>query len=186
MTIDGIFIAVVIFVLRIINSAIGTMRLVFIARQMKLFAAILGFIEAWLFAVVMSGVVNDLSNVPNLVAYCGGFSLGNYLAMWMESRFMTSYMSVNVIAREQGHEVAELLRSKGYGVTETHGAGREGNVVTLRSVVKHREVPKILECVYSILPNAFVSVTEIKSVQHGWIGTPRTSGKTLDEQSSLD
>ncbi|MFN8372309.1 MAG: DUF5698 domain-containing protein [Anaerolineae bacterium] len=173
LTLDGLLLALGIFVLRIINSAIGTLRVVFITKQMKLLAAILAFIEAWVFAVVMSSVVSDLSNMPNLIAYCGGFSVGNYIAMWIEGRFMTSYMAVNIIARERGHELAAALRSKGYGVTETHGEGREGTVITLRSVVTHRDVSKLVSCAYEIVPDAFVSVTEIKTVQHGWISAPR-------------
>jgi uncharacterized protein YebE (UPF0316 family) len=173
LTLDGLLLALVIFVLRIFNSGIGTLRVVFITRQMRFLAAVLAFIEAWTFAVVMSSVVKDLSNVPNLLAYCGGFAVGNYIALWLERRFITSYVAVNIIAKERGHEVAELLRNKGYGVTETPAEGREGNVTALRSVVTHREVSKLLECVYEVLPDAFVSVVEIKSVQHGWVGAQR-------------
>ena len=38
----------------------------------------------------------------NLLAYCAGFSVGNYVGMVIERRFITSFMTVNVVCASQG------------------------------------------------------------------------------------
>lgn len=170
---DALLFAGLIFLLRILNTGIGTIRLVIVTRQQRLLAAALAFIEALLFAVTISGVAADLNNLANLFAYCFGFSVGNYLGMLIERRFITSYMTVNVISHEKGHEIALALRDKGFGVTETVGEGKDGAVTMLRSVVQNRDVPKILGVVRSTHIDAFVAVEEARAVHRGWIKASR-------------
>jgi uncharacterized protein YebE (UPF0316 family) len=171
---DALLLAALIFLLRILNTGIGTVRLVIVTRQQRLLAAFLAFFEALLFAVTISSVATDLNNIMNLLAYCGGFSVGNYVGMMIERRFITSFMTVNVICSDRGHAVATALRECGYGVTETMGEGKDGAVILLRSVVVNREVPKMLDIIRSTHSEAFVAVEEARAVQRGWVRAART------------
>jgi uncharacterized protein YebE (UPF0316 family) len=92
--------------------------------------------------------------------------------MLLESRLITSYMTVNVIAA-RGHDIALRLRDAGYGVTETVGEGRSGAVTMLRSVVTHRDVPKVVNIVREMQPDAFVAVEEARAVYRGWLRAAR-------------
>jgi uncharacterized protein YebE (UPF0316 family) len=170
---DVIIGALVIFMLRIFNSTLGTLRVVAVTRQMRLLSSFLAFIEALTFAVTLGNIVTDLDNFWNLMAYCGGFSAGNFIGISIENRFITSYRSVNVITNRNGREIAQALRHKGYGVTETLGEGRDGTVTMLRSVVTHRDVPKLLTILHDVAPDAFVAVEEARAVEHGWIQAAR-------------
>lgn len=174
MTSDAVLIALGIFLLRVINNTLGTVRLVMITRQQRMLAAGIGFFEALIFAITMAGVVADLTNILNLFAYCAGFSVGGYLGMSLESRFITSFMTVNVITQENGHAIACAIRDAGYGVTETVGEGRDGKVTMIRSVVTNREVPKILHIVHKTYPDAFVSVEQARAVMRGYVGGSRS------------
>jgi len=174
-TSETLLLALFLFALRVINSAVGTLRLILMARGMRIMTAILGFLEALIFAYVTASVVTDFTNLPNLIAYCGGFSIGIWVGMEIETRFVVNYVKVNVIASQQGHEIATTLREIGHGVTEVQGAGGKGEVIMLNSVVKRRDVPGLLNSVYAINPNAFVTLEEARGVQHGWMrnGAPR-------------
>lgn len=158
-----------IFFLRVLNNGIGTIRLISLARQQRTLTVTLGFFEALIFAVTIAGVVADLTNVLNLLAYCGGFSLGAYLGLMIESRFITSFMSVNIVSATRGHDIAVALREHGFGVTETVGEGLNGKVIMLHSVVNRRDMPKLVQTINAQHPEAFVSVGEARSVHHGWI-----------------
>jgi uncharacterized protein YebE (UPF0316 family) len=135
MTLEAVGLALLIFILRVLNNALGTIRVVLITRDRRLSAAVLAFIEALVFAVVIANVVKDLSNVLNMVAYCGGFAVGGYVGMAIEAHFLTTYMIATIITHTKGHEIASTLRARGYGVTETTGEGRDGAVALLRSVI---------------------------------------------------
>lgn len=172
---DAVLLAALLFSMRVFNYAISTLRLVTIARGQKVIAAGLAFIEALVFALTMAGVVADLSNLLNLAAFCLGASVGSYFGMWLESKFVRSYSTVQVITGILGHELAEHLRARGFGVTETRGTGRDGEVTIVRSTVMSKEVPRIIHEIRSILPNAFIEVETARTIQRGFIAglTPR-------------
>ncbi len=176
MAADPLLWAFVIFILRVVNSAVGTMRMVVVARDRRLLASAMAFIEALMFAVVIANVVSDLGNLPNLMAYCGGFAVGNYVGMAIEARLVTSYVIVNIISMHGGHDIAVALRNSGHGATEIKGAGGSGDVIMLSSVVQRRDVPDVLKTVYSINPKAFVTMEEARTVLHGWIRALREQG----------
>lgn len=169
MTFEVILTALLIFGLRIFNNAISTVRVVFITRGMRFWSASLAFVEAFTFAVVISSVVKDLGNWPNMLAYCGGFAVGGYVGMAIEARFITSYVVAMIITQSKGHEIAVALREKGFGVTETVGEGRDSQVVMLRSVIQRRDVADLSRTACSIQPDAFVSVVEARAIEHGWL-----------------
>ncbi|TVR20305.1 MAG: hypothetical protein EA396_10780 [Anaerolineaceae bacterium] len=164
---------ILIFVLRVLNYALGTLRLVSITRGMKTAAAALAAIEALVFAVVIAGVVSDLQNLPNLLAYCLGASAGSWVGMELESRLVRSYTIVNIFANQKGFEITEALRGAGYGVTTTLSQGKDGDVVTLRSVVDKRDVKVLVALAHDINPAAFVAVEEARGIQRGWLGVGR-------------
>lgn len=176
MTVDAILGALAIFGLRVFNNAISTIRVVLITRDKRFWSAVLAFIEALTFAVVIANVVKDLSNVLNMLAYCGGFAVGGYVGMALDARFVTSYVIAIIITKTHGHEIATALRSIGFGVTEARGEGRDGEVTVLRSVTARRDVHRLSEAVYQIQPDAFISVVEAKHIQHGWLPSDHPGG----------
>jgi uncharacterized protein YebE (UPF0316 family) len=162
-----------IFVLRVFNVGIGTFRLVIIARGQRLLAAVLGFVESAAFAYTIANVAADLSNLPNFLAYCGGFSVGSYVGMWVESMLIRSFVSVNVFAREGGSAIAAALRAAGFGVTVTQGEGRDGEVTLLRSIMSSRDSGRALNIIREVQDNAFVSVEPAVTVYRGYLGRQR-------------
>src|SRR5712692_12038219 len=58
---------------------IGTVRIIFVARGMKILAPILGFFEVsiWLFAI--GQIMQNLTDLSCYLAFAGGFTAGNYL-----------------------------------------------------------------------------------------------------------
>lgn len=85
MVLEGAALAIAIFVMRVITYAIGTLRMVVITRNMRFIAATFAFLEAFIFAVVIANVVQNLEDGWNLFAYCLGASVGSYLGMFLEA-----------------------------------------------------------------------------------------------------
>jgi uncharacterized protein YebE (UPF0316 family) len=169
LTLDGLLFAGLIFVLRVFNYAISTVRTVVTARQQRVISAALAFVEALVFAVVIANIVNDLENLVNLTAYCLGASVGSYVGMVLEARFIVSYASVTIIAGETGHAIAVKLRDAGFGVTEHHGEGRDGAVTILRSTVNNRDVSQVLKLTRAVDADAFITVESARSIDRGWL-----------------
>lgn len=172
---EALLFALALFAVRVFNIALGTIRLIIITRQMRVLSAIMGFFESLIFALTMGVVVSDLTNVVNLISYAGGFAVGSYVGMVIEQRFITSYVTVNIITHAKGHEIALALREAGFGVTETSGEGRDGMVTMLRSVVINREVKQVMRIAHSVHPEAFIAVEEARPLHRGWLRAVRTN-----------
>ncbi|MGJ3241049.1 MAG: DUF2179 domain-containing protein [Anaerolineae bacterium] len=175
LTPEAIAFALLIFVLRVFNYTISTMRLVFIGRGMKLWAAVIAFFEALIFAVVIANVVSDLQDLGNLMAYCLGAAVGSYVGMWLESKLITTYSTVVIITAEKGQEIAGLLRQHNYGVTLSEGEGRDGRVDILRSTTVNNDIPMMVSLVQGINADAFINIESARTLYRGWIpgGPPR-------------
>ena len=72
---------------------LATLRTICIARGNRVRAAGLGFFEVsiWLFAV--DQVMQHLSNLSCAAAFAAGFSLGNYLGVFIEQKLTTGNLS---------------------------------------------------------------------------------------------
>lgn len=166
---EAIGFAVLIFGLRVFNYSISTLRLVFIGRGMRLWAAFIAFFEALIFAVVIARVVQDLSDVVSLLAYCLGASVGSYIGMWLETKFIVSYSTITIITQEKGKEIADALRERNYGATLSKGEGRDGDVDIVRSSTVNKDIPLLITTVQSINPDAFIDIEAARTLHRGWI-----------------
>ena len=166
--------AVLIFLARLVNITLSTVRTLMMTRGHRLVSAVMGFFEALLFAVIISEVVQNLDNVWNLVGYSAGFSGGILLGMMVEERLVTGYATVNVVSSFQAHKVAEAIRGAGFGATESWGRGSEGEVGLVRAVVPRREVTAVSKVVNEADPTSFVTVEETRAVWRGYLNLLRS------------
>ena len=166
---DGTTLVIAIFCLRLLNNAMGTVRVIFLTYGRRLPAFVLAFIESLIFAYTASKVLTDLENIPNLLAYAGGFAVGGYVGMYIEEKFVTGYVTVNIIAKQGGHEIAMALRENSFGVTEMIGEGGNGKVIMLRAVLLRQHIGDVMDIAHGINPEAFVTIEEARAVHRGWM-----------------
>jgi uncharacterized protein YebE (UPF0316 family) len=161
-----------IFVLRVLGVSLSTVRVLLMTRGKKLFSAILGFFEVLVYAVAIGKVVQDLNNIPNLMSYCLGFSVGTLLGMWLEGRIAIGFATIRVISPGR-NQVAEAIRRVGYGATEGMAYGKEGIVGTVKTVVRRRDVKAVCEIVYQRAPDAFITIEDTQKVERGYLRAAR-------------
>ncbi len=167
--IDPTVLVILIFVLRVLNNAVGTMRAMMMHYNRRVWGFFFASVESLMFAYTAGIVLTDLQHIPNLAAYVLGFAVGGYVGMFIERQFIHIYDTVNVIASlERAHEMAVSLREKEYGVTETHGEGAMGKVAMLRIVAHHRDIPEVIKTCRDIKPDAFITVEQARFIQNGF------------------
>ena len=175
MNVDALFAspwgALLIFCLRIIDVSCDTMRVIFAIRGKRVIAASLGFIQAlvWIFAV--ANAVKHLNSVLHVLGYAGGYAMGTYIGVSLERMIAYGVATVRIVTKRAGLGIAAALREQGYGVTESHGVGRDGAVDVLNSVVQRRHLDDVLAVVTALDEEAFVTVEEPRVLLGGSIAT---------------
>jgi uncharacterized protein YebE (UPF0316 family) len=158
-----------IFLLRIVDVSLATLRLISAVRGRKLLAASVGFVEILVWIVVVGTVVRNLNSPLLVLAYAGGFAAGTWVGMTIEEKLALGLAEVRVVSRAAGVEIAEALREAGFGVTELLGQGREGRVEIVYTLVRRSSLKEVSRVVESWDPEAFVRVEEPRSIQRGWL-----------------
>lgn len=162
-----------IFSLRIVDVSLATTRMLLAMRNARKIVPVLGFFESlvWVFAV--GSAIQNLSSPWHVIGYAGGFAAGNVVGLWIEERLALGLATVQIISRFGGVEVAEALRDQGFGVTEFAGQGREGKVEVVQTVIRRRQIDRVLKQVDLWDPDAFVSVEEPRTIRRGWMFSAR-------------
>ncbi|MBP1674894.1 MAG: hypothetical protein H6Q24_1032 [Bacteroidetes bacterium] len=170
-----VILPVLIFLARICDVSIGTMRIIFVSKGKKDIAPVLGFFEVLIWIIAISKIMQNLDNYINYVAYAAGFATGNFVGMIIEEKLAMGIQMIRIFTNEKGMELVRILNSNGYGATtvEAHGAKEQVNLVY--SIVHRNELEKVLEIINDFNPRAFFTIEDIKAVNEG-IFHPRAHG----------
>jgi uncharacterized protein YebE (UPF0316 family) len=166
--------ALMIFVVRMLSIAISTMRILIMGRSSKVLVAFLASIEALAFAVTFGQVAQNLSNIWNLGAYCLGFAAGTWVGVLIEERVGQGFATVNIVSMGHSLPIAQAIREAGFGATRSSGEGERGTVGLVRTVIRRRDVARIVNIVQELDAKAFVTVEETRSVTRGFLGYGRS------------
>ncbi len=82
-----------IFLARICDVTIGTLRIIFVSKGNKLIAPVLGFFEVLIWIIAITRIIENLNNPFCYVAYAAGFATGNYIGLRVEEKLAVGIVS---------------------------------------------------------------------------------------------
>ncbi|MCW5875043.1 MAG: DUF2179 domain-containing protein [Anaerolineales bacterium] len=167
---QDILMALGIFMLRVVNQSLDTLRVVMMLRGRKLETWILGFIETVIFVVALGSVISGLDNVLNIIGYSAGFATGTTVGMWVEDRLAIGFINLRIVSPKRGTAMVQHLREAGYGVTEIPARGKDGMVSLLNLSVRRKEVDQVQALVESVDSTAFITSEETRPLRRGFWG----------------
>jgi len=160
-----IIIPVLIFVARLVDVSLGTVRVIFVCRGMKYLAPLVGFFEVLIWLMAIGQIMRNLSNPACYIAYAGGFAMGNYAGIRIAEKLSLGVVLVRVITKKDALPLVEHLKSRNYGVTSVDAHGTSGQVKVVFTIVPRREVPSVVELIKQFNPNAFYCIEEVGFVE---------------------
>ncbi|MCL2050787.1 MAG: DUF5698 domain-containing protein [Lachnospiraceae bacterium] len=105
-----ILIYFLIFVAKLIEVALATVRNVLINRGEKLLGAVIGFFEVMIWIIVVSNVLGSLAEDPfKVLVYCLAFSCGNYLGVIIEGKLALGTALIQVMVVEEPNAEISVL-----------------------------------------------------------------------------
>ncbi len=153
-----------IFLARILDVSIGTLRIMFVSKGLRGKATFLGFIEVLIWIIVVAQIFQNLDNWLNYIAYAGGFATGTYIGMYIEEKMKMGVQIFRIIVGQESAELSEKLMEANFRVTEVDGKGKYGTVKVIFSVARRKRWQELADIVNTHAPNAFYSVEDVKHV----------------------
>jgi len=169
--------AILIFLLRIGDVSIGTVRVLYTVRGKRVVSTALGFVESlvWIFAISrLMKTVNE--NPINMVAWAIGFATGTAVGITLEQWIATGQVMVRIISVYHSAELRRALHEMGFGVTAVEGEGKDGSILILFVVAPRRRTKEVSKMIDQIDPEAFMTVEPISHATGGYL--PESAGPT--------
>ena len=171
-----VILPILIFLARICDVSLGTIRVIFISKGIRYLAPIIGFFEVIIWLLAIGQIMNNLTNFVAYIAYGAGFAAGTYIGMVIEEKISLGLVSVRIITKKDPRELIQYLRLNNYGVTSLDGEGGTGKVKMVFTIIKRQDLPHVVEIIKKFHPIAFYSVDDVKSVGEGIFPENRLPG----------
>jgi uncharacterized protein YebE (UPF0316 family) len=168
---------ILIFLARIVDVSLGTVRVILVSRRLKYLAPLAGFFEVLIWIVAIGQIMRNLTNPLCYLAYAGGFAAGNFIGILIAEKLSLGLVLIRIITPRPADELAKCLCGKRYGITRINGQGANGPVELVFTIVPRREAATVIELVKKFNPQAFYSIEEVDSVERGVFPTTRPWGQ---------
>jgi uncharacterized protein YebE (UPF0316 family) len=176
-TLALISIPFLVFLARILDVSIGTLRIIFVSKGFKNYAALLGFFESLVWILAVSQVMKHMDNWVTYVAFAIGFAVGNYVGMLIEERIAIGNQIIRIITRHDATELVDYLREQGYGVTSIDAVGESGPVKLIFTVARRRKLESVIRVIKRFNPNAFYTIEDVRFVKEPFV--PPVTGRGM-------
>lgn|SRR5574344_109418 len=164
-----LFLCIKIFLVRILDVSLGTFRTINTVKGKKLFASLVGFIEVFVWFVIVKEALNtEINSIWIAISYSLGFATGTYIGGVLSDKFIQGNLAVQVIC-ENSDELVASIRANGYAVSVMNVKGQEKERYMLLIEIDKKDLSHLIKLVKKIDAKAFVVVNETKLVQNGYI-----------------
>ena len=162
-----VILPLLIFLARICDVTLDTLRIIYVSRGLKHLAALIGFFEVLIWLMAITQILSNMTNVVYYLAYAGGFAMGNYVGILIEEKMAIGTVVIRVITQKDATELVKSLRCEGYGLTHIDGQGALGPVKVIFTIIKRKDIEHVLKLVRTFNPLAFYTIEDIRSVRKG-------------------
>ena len=153
-----------IFVARICDVSLDTMRIIFINRSLRYLAALCGFFGVLIWLLVIRQIFQQIDNMACFIAYPLGFAAGNIVGLMIENRLSLGKVIVRIITHLDADKLVAALRTSGYGLTVLNADGATGPVKIIFTVMERGDIPRVVETIKKYNPHTFYSVEDVRYV----------------------
>jgi uncharacterized protein YebE (UPF0316 family) len=158
---------ILIFVARICDVSIGTIRMIYVSKGLKVLASVLGFFEVSIWILAIGQIMKHMGSIVCFLAYGSGYAMGNYIGILLEEKLSIGTVIMRIIPRDDATNLITQLRSQSIGLTVVDGEGSMGKVKVIFSVIQRQDINFIINVINEHNPSAFYSVEDVKVVKEG-------------------
>jgi uncharacterized protein YebE (UPF0316 family) len=171
MAVDTILGALLIFVSRLSDVTIGTLRISMLVRGYRKIAGALSFVEALLWLFATSKAIQGIDDPLKFLAFGAGFASGTLLGSTIDSWLALGSCAVRIIAPVHSPQVADDLRQMGFNMTVLNATGATGEARLTFGIIPKRKQKAILKTIRDINPDALVSIDAVTTANLGGSGS---------------
>ena len=152
-----------IFIARICDVSINTIRIIYMLGGRRMTATLLGFFEAFIWLLVIREIFKHLDNWLSYVAYPAGFACGIFVGMIIEEKIAYGKVIVRIITRKDVSPLIQYLNSQSFRFTKVEAEGPDGKENLVFTVLDRERLDDLLNKLKELIPTAFYTIEKVKA-----------------------
>jgi uncharacterized protein YebE (UPF0316 family) len=168
-----VILPVLIFLARIGDVSIGTLRLIFISRGFKYYAPLLGFFEVIIWLLAIGQIMQHLDNFMCYIAYGLGFATGNFVGILLDEKLSLGTVLVRIVLKRDIEDLIIRLHDEEFGASVVDIEGMSGRQKMIFAVIKREDLRQVMTIINENHPDAFVTIEDVKTAQEGYFRMTR-------------
>ena len=171
-----ILLPLLIFLARVTDVSLGTLRILFISKGLKYYAPLVGFFEILVWLLAIGQIMQNLNVWYYYLFYAGGFATGNFVGIYIEEKLSIGMVAIRVITKKDASNLISALKKEHFGMTvvDAHSASEKVKIIYM--VLRRDRISQIIATVKKYNPTAFYSIEDIRFVKEAHF-PPSTSLK---------
>ncbi len=136
----------IIFILKIIENSLATLRLILVSNGKKWLGAFLLFTTSIIWIVSSHIAIIDI-NISMVLIFSVGSLLGSYIGSILEEKMAIGNNMLICITQKQ---MSEILRQNGYIITKVEGYGKDSKKEVLFVILKRNQNKDLISLIRSL------------------------------------
>ncbi len=162
-TFSFLILPLLIFLARICDVSINTIRIIYMLGGRRFTATLLGFFEAFIWLLVIREIFKHLDNWLCYVAYPAGFACGIFVGMIIEEKIAYGKVIVRIITRKDVTQLIDYLNTQHFRFTKVNAEGPDGNENLVFTVLDRERLDELLNKLKALIPTAFYTIEKVKA-----------------------
>jgi len=168
-----------IFLARIGDVSINTIRIIYVLGGRKAMATFLGFFESFIWLMAIRQIFEHLDNWVCYIAYPGGFAMGILIGMMIEEKIAYGKVIVRTITRKDIQPLKEFLIDQNFRFTAIRATGRDGEENVVFTVLERERLNELIDTLRKILPTAFYTIEKVNRASDDYALAAETPSRGL-------
>lgn len=165
----NIILYIVIFASKILENALSTLRVIFVADGQKMLGAILNTVCSIIWVFTAGIVIVDINkDIIKVIAFCLGSGIGSYVGNYIENKLALGTNLLMCIINKDELSMVDELRDSGYGITTIPGYGKDSEKYILFIFTTRKMRKKLVEDIKRLSDGCVIISESANSIYGGY------------------
>ena len=166
-----IMLCFLIIAVRVIETSMATVRMIFTIKNNKAVATSIAFFEILIWFLIVKEALNTTnSSILIAISYALGFALGTYLGMIINEKSVSTNLIVTTIINKNKTKIYKSLTERGFAFSSLKAKGKDlkMNKDIIFIVTTSKKMKKLEKILLELDNNAFIITNEAKQIFNGF------------------
>lgn len=158
---------------RLVDVSLGTLVTIYVVKNKRNLATVIGFIDVFIWFVVVKEALNtNIESIWIALSYSLGYAAGTYVGSYLSQKFNKGTVSVQIITKDSKNYVSKIIKESGYtaSIIECKGLYNNEPNYMIYTQIENKKLNNFKKLITNTDNNAFITVTESKEMLNGYLG----------------